>query len=184
MHLTKKAGRGATPASVSMAVIAVMTAALTIARVGVAGDLYSGVALLPFTLVLCLPVLLGLSAALTAFYTLPVVIFSHWTCHRYRIPVSRGGKWVAACSTLAAFLAVAVPWCAAEAYEATWGLEYAGSWFAVMGCLWAVATPAALAAHVTIIRENSGHPVRPIGRIAGWGMLALTTEAAFFLLIS
>lgn len=69
---------GAAPSSVSMAVLCVVITALALACTGRLASLPTGGALLPFTLVVGLPVLLGASALLTAAYILPTVALGHW----------------------------------------------------------------------------------------------------------
>ncbi|WP_406386985.1 hypothetical protein [Streptomyces sp. NBC_01618] len=49
------------------------------------------------------------------------------------------------------------------------------------GALWAASAPASFAVHVTVLREDAGRPVRPVGHILLWGTLALSIELTAWL---
>ncbi|GAA3017603.1 hypothetical protein Sfulv_61690 [Streptomyces fulvorobeus] len=49
------------------------------------------------------------------------------------------------------------------------------------GVLWAASAPASLAVHMTVLREEAGRPVRPVGDILLWGTLGLSIELTAFL---
>lgn len=166
---------GAAPSSVSMAVLCVVIAALALAWAGWLARLPTGVALLPLTLVVGLPVLLGSSALLTGAYILPTVALGHWFGRR--AGHGRRWWWVAASTALGLLPAVGLPTMARMSQSGVheWRqLAMDGLLFA--GVLWAASAPASFAVHMTVLREDAGCPVRPVGDILLWGGLGLSIE--------
>ncbi|MET9587999.1 hypothetical protein ABZY10_33925 [Streptomyces sp. NPDC006539] len=166
---------GAAPASVSMAVLCVVITALALAWAGRLAGLPTGGALLPLTLVVGLPVLLGASALLTAAYVLPTVVLGHW----FGRLAGHGRRWwwVAVSTALGLLPAVGLPTMARMSQSGIheWRqLAMDGLLFA--GVLWAVSAPASFAVHMTVLREDAGRPVRPVGDILLWGTLGLSIE--------
>jgi hypothetical protein len=166
---------GAAPSSVSMAVLCVVIAALALAWTGKLDSLPAGVALLPLTLVVGLPVLLAASALLTTAYILPTVALGHW----FGRLAGHGRRWwwVAVSTALGLLPAVGLPTMARMSQSGIheWRrLALDGLLFA--GALWAASAPASLAVHMTVLREEAGRPVRPVGDILLWGTLGLSIE--------
>lgn len=135
----------------------------------------SGLAQFLFTAVVGIPVLLGASALLTAVYVLPAVALGHW----FGRLAGHGRRWwwVAATSTLgllpAAALITVIRVLQSGSHE--WQqLALRTALFA--GALGAASTPAAIAVHMTVLREDAGSPVRPAGDILLWGTLAVSAE--------
>lgn len=129
----------------------------------------------PLALALGLPALLGASALLTAVYVLPTVALGHW----FGRLAGQGRRWwwVAASTALgmlpAAALTVMVR--VLQSGSLAWQqLALDGRLFA--GAVGAASTPASVAVHMTMLREDAGSPVRPVGGILLWGTLALSAE--------
>lgn len=130
--------------------------------------------MLPITLVVGLAVLLGASALLTAVYVLPTVALGHW----FGRLAGHGRRWWwVAATTLgllpaAALITIAhilVSGCHAWQQHTLDGL--------LLACaIGATSTPASVAVHMTMLREDAGSPVRPVGDILLWGSLALSAE--------
>ncbi|WP_328624689.1 hypothetical protein OHA88_06990 [Streptomyces sp. NBC_00353] len=166
---------GAAPSSVSMAVLCVVITALALAWTGRLAGLPTGGALLPLTLVVGLPVLLGASALLTAAYILPTVALGHWFARL--AGHGRRWWWVAVSTALGLLPAVGLPTMARMSQSGIheWRqLAVDGLLFA--GVLWAATAPASFAVHMTVLREDAGRPVRPVGDILLWGTLGLSIE--------
>ncbi|MFJ4839329.1 hypothetical protein [Streptomyces sp. NPDC088746] len=171
---------GAAPSSVSMAVLCVVIAALALACTGRLAGVPTGGALLPLTLVVGLPALLGASALLTAAYILPTVALGHW----FGRLAGHGRKWWwVAVSTVLGLLPVAgLPtiFRMSQSGNHEWRqLAVDGLLFA--GVLWAASAPASFAVHMTVLREDAGRPVRPVGGILLWGALGLSIELSALL---
>ncbi|MFF0450294.1 hypothetical protein ACFYT4_28600 [Streptomyces sp. NPDC004609] len=155
-------------------------AALALAWTGRSGSQPTAVALFPVTLAVGLPVLWGASALLTAAYILPAVALGHWFGR-----LTGHGKrwwWVAASTALGLLPAAGLPTMARILHSEfrDWRqLTMDGLVFA--GALWAASTPASIAVHMAVLREDAGHPVRPVGHILLWGTLALSVELTAWL---
>ncbi|MFF4249393.1 hypothetical protein ACFYY2_33745 [Streptomyces sp. NPDC001822] len=136
--------------------------------------------LLVFTLMIGPPVLLATSALLTVAYILPTVALGHWLGSR-----AGHGKtwwWVAissAAGLLPAVVLAAMVRMSQSGIHAWWHFAVDGFLFA--GVLWVASAPAALAVHVTVLREDRGRPVRPAGDILLWGALGLSIELTVLL---
>ncbi|TXS42411.1 hypothetical protein [Streptomyces sp. OR43] len=167
---------GAAPSSVSMAVLCVVIAALVPAWTAWSGGGSSpGVGALSLVMVLGLPALLGGSALLTAVYVLPTVALGHW----FGRLAGQGRRWwwVAATTALgllpAAALTVMVR--VLRSGSPAWQ-QLALEVLLFAGAVGAVSMPASVAVHLTMLREDAGRPVRPVGGILLWGALALSGE--------
>ncbi|MFF3123814.1 hypothetical protein ACFVRD_16015 [Streptomyces sp. NPDC057908] len=164
-----------------MAVLCVVIAALAPAWTGGFGSDPTAVVLFPVALAVGLPVLWGASALLTAAYILPTVALGHWA-GRLAGHGRRWWWWVAASSALGLLPAAGLPTMARMLHSGfrDWRqLAMDGLLFA--GALWAVSTPASFAVHMTVLREDAGRPVRPVGHILLWGTLALSIELTVWL---
>ncbi|WP_256102521.1 hypothetical protein [Streptomyces sp. Ncost-T10-10d] len=147
-----------------MAVLCVVIAALALAWTGRFGSLPAAVVLFPVTLAVGLPVLWGVSVLLTAAYILPTVALGHW----FGRLAGHGRRWwwVAAGTALGLLPAAGLPTMARMLHVGfrDWRqLAMDGLLFA--GALWAASTPASIAVHLTVLREDAGRPVRPVGHI-------------------
>lgn len=168
---------GAAPSSVSMAVLCVVMPALTpaLSWTGLIGGASPGGLLLPFALVIGLPLLVGASALLTAVYILPTVALGHWLGRL----AGHGRKWWYALAGTAVGLlpVVGLPAVARMSQSGIheWG-RLAADGLLVAAALWLASAPASIAVHVTVLREEAGRPVRPVGGILLWGTLGLTVE--------
>ncbi|MEW1692951.1 hypothetical protein ACIQOF_33130 [Streptomyces sp. NPDC091265] len=166
---------GAAPSSVSMAVLCVVVAALTLAWTGRLASLPAAVALLPLTLMVGLPVLLAASALLTAAYILPTVALGHW----FGRLAGHGRRWwwVAVGTALGPLPAVGLPTMARMSQSGfhEWR-QLAMDGLLCAGVLWVASAPASFAVHVTVLREDAGRPVRSVGDILLWGALGLSVE--------
>lgn len=159
-----------------MAVLCVTVAALALVWIEAFGS-SPGAALLliPVAAVVVPVVLWWASAAVTVAYVLPAVVLAHWFARR--TGRRRQWWWVAASTAFGLLPVVGLPTMARILHGglhdwrqiAVEGLVFAG-------VLWVVATPAALAAHMTVLREDAGDPVRPVGDILLWGTLGLSIE--------
>ncbi|MEV6260662.1 hypothetical protein AB0M42_07850 [Streptomyces sp. NPDC051784] len=168
--------RAGAPPSVSMAVLCVVIPVMAVAaadRLLIASD--GVLLLLILTLTIGPPVLWGASALLTVAYVLPTVALGHWLGSR-----AGHGKtwwWVTIGTALGLLPAVALPTMvrmSRSGMHTWWQLAMDGLLFA--GVLWVAATPAALAVHVAVVREDGGRPVRPVVDILLWGSLGLLIE--------
>ncbi|MFH8471561.1 hypothetical protein [Streptomyces sp. NPDC018000] len=56
-------------------------------------------------------------------------------------------------------------------------------WLLYASALYCISMPAALAAHITVLRADAGHPVRSVGQILGYGSLLLLVELAGVLIV-
>lgn len=173
--------RGAAPSSVSVAVLCVEGLGLLLAMplFGVVPEART-VLVLP----LVLPALVLVSSVVTAVCVLPSVVLGHWLGRR-----GENGErwwWVAAAAGPGVLPAVGLSLAAVAVYgqggvlgsrqDALGRLLYAA-------VLYAVSVPAALAAHATILRADAGRPVRPVGRVLGYGALVLVTELVGVLVV-
>lgn len=165
---------GSAPSSVSMAVVCVVIAALTPALIARSGP-PSGGALLPLALVVGLPLLWGASALLTAVYVLPTVALGHWLGRL--AGHGRRWWWVTAGTTVGLLPILGLATVARILQSGTheW-LQLSKESVLFAGALWAASVPASLAVHATVLREDAGRPVRPVGDILLWGTLALSIE--------
>ncbi|MFI6960728.1 hypothetical protein [Streptomyces sp. NPDC050255] len=158
-----------------MAVLCVAIAALVPVWTAWTGGSSPAGVMLPFTLMVGLPALMGASAILTAVYVLPAVALGHW----FGRLAGHGRRWwwVAATTALgllpAAALTVMVRVLQSESLA--WQ-QLALDSLLFAGAVGAASTPASVAAHMTMLREDAGRPVRPVGDILLWGTLALSTE--------
>ncbi|PKV89137.1 hypothetical protein BX283_6770 [Streptomyces sp. TLI_146] len=159
-----------------MAVLCVTVAALALVWIEWFGSsLGAAVLLIPVAVVVGPVVLWSVSAAVTVAYVLPAVALAHWFVRR--TGRTNQWRWVAASTALGLLPAVGLPTMARILHGglhdwrqiAVQGLVFAG-------VLWVVATPAALAAHMAVLREGAGEPVRPVGDILLWGTLGLSIE--------
>ncbi|MFD3437048.1 hypothetical protein ACFWU3_06030 [Streptomyces sp. NPDC058685] len=150
-------------------------AALALAWTGRLAGPPAGIALHPLTPVVGLPVLLAVSALLTAAYVLPTVALGHWFGRR--AGHGRRWWWVAVGTAVGLLPAVGLPTMARMSQSGIheWRqLAMDGLLFA--GVLWAASAPASLAVHMAVLREDEGRPVRPVGDILLWGTLGLSIE--------
>lgn len=158
-----------------MAVLCVALAALTPAWVAwLGGGPSPGVGVL-LTLVAGLPALLGASALLTAVYVLPTVALGHW----FGRLAGHGRRWwwVAATTTLGLLPAAALITIAHILVSGSHAWQqHTLDGLLLAGTLGAASTPASVAVHMTMLREDTGSPVRPVGDILLWGSLALSAE--------
>lgn len=169
---------GAAPSSISMAVLCVVLPAMAVAVAWAArlvGAPEGVLLLILFTLVVGPPVLLAVSALLTAVYVLPTVALGH----RLGRLSGHGRRWwwVVAGTALPPLPVIGLPVAALMLRNGTheWRqLAMAGSLTA--GALWAASVPACLAVHMAVLREDEGRPVRPVGDILIWGTLGLSVE--------
>jgi hypothetical protein len=126
------------------------------------------------------PVLWGASAILTAVYVLPAVALGHWLGRL--AGHGRRWWWVAATTTLgmlpAATLITMIRVGQSGSHE--WQ-QLAVDAMLFAGAVGAASAPAAVAVHLTMLREDAGSPVRPVGAILLWGTLALSAELTAFL---
>ncbi|MFG3280507.1 hypothetical protein [Streptomyces sp. NPDC048111] len=156
-----------------MAVLTVVLSAVLLICSYHADGLATAVMLVPVALAVGVPLLIGVSALLTAAYVLPAVALGHWLAGR---PGRAGGRrWVVVGSVLGLLPVVGLPTavCMLRSGTRAWPqLALDGGLLA--GCLWLLGAPALCAVHLTVRREDAGRPVRPVGRILGWGILALT----------
>lgn len=117
-----------------------------------------------------LPVLWGASALLTAVYVLPAVALGHW----FGRLAGHGKRWWWVAATTAPGLLPAAALITVvrmlQGGNPDWRL------LSLAGALGAASTPAAVAVHVTVLREDAGRPVRPVGGILLWAALALSAE--------
>ncbi|WP_285565476.1 hypothetical protein [Streptomyces sp. RTGN2] len=168
---------GAAPSSVSMAVLCVVMPALApaLSWTGLIGGASPGGLLLPLALVIGLPLLVGASALLTAVYILPTVALGHWLGRL----AGHGRKWwYALAGTAVGLLPVVGLHAVARMSQSGihgWG-RLAADGLLAAAALWVASAPASIAVHVTVLREEAGRPVRPVGGILLWGTLGLTVE--------
>ncbi|MFJ8864250.1 hypothetical protein ACIRD6_00575 [Streptomyces sp. NPDC102473] len=150
-------------------------AALALAWTGRLPGLPANIVLLPLTLVVGLPVLLSASALLTAAYVLPTVALGHWLGRL----AGHGRKWwwVTVSTALGLLPAVGLPTMARMSQSGIheWR-QLVMDGLLCAGVLWAASAPASLAVHMTVLREDAGRPVRPVGDILLWGTLGLSVE--------
>ncbi|MFJ8863779.1 hypothetical protein ACIRD8_35895 [Streptomyces sp. NPDC102451] len=166
---------GAAPSSVSMAVLCVAIAALALAWTGRLASLPAGIALLPLALVIGLPVLLAASALLTAAYVLPTVALGHWLGRR--TGHGRRWRWVAVSTALGLLPVVGLLTMARMSLSGIheWR-QLAMDGLQCAGVLWTASAPASFAVHMTVLREDAGRPVQPVGDVLLWGTLGLSIE--------
>lgn len=175
---------GAAPWSVSIAVLCVVTTAMTVAAAEWLVSASDG--MLPFLLFMLVigpPVLVAAGALLTAVYVLPAVVLGHWFGRR--AGHGRRWWWVAVSTALGLLPAVGlltvVRLLQGGVHE--WRqLAMDGLLFA--GVLWTISAPASLAVHMTVLREDAGRPVRPVVDILLWGTLLLAIEVTVLLALS
>ncbi|WP_229847787.1 hypothetical protein [Streptomyces melanogenes] len=151
-------------------------AALVLIWIEAFGGSPEGAAVLIPVAVVAGPVMfVSVSAAVTVAYVLPAVALAHWFARR--TGRRRQWRWVAASGALGLLPAAGLPTLFRILHGglhdwrriAVEGLVFAG-------VLWIVATPAAVAAHMTVLREDAGDPIRPVGDILLWGTLGLSIE--------
>lgn len=165
---------GAAPSAVSMAVLCVVMAALVPVWIAWSDGTSPGAALIPLSLV-GLPVLLGASALLTAVYVLPTVALGHW----FGRLAGHGRRWwwVTATTTLGLLPAAALIAVVGALQGGSREWRHLTLYGLLSACaLGAASAPASVAVHMTMLREDAGRPVRPVGDILLWGTLALSVE--------
>ncbi|MFF1477160.1 hypothetical protein ACFVYD_06230 [Streptomyces sp. NPDC058301] len=164
-----------------MAVLCVTVALLALVWIEAFGSSSgASVLLIPVAVVVGSVVLWWVSAMVTVAYVLPVVALAQWFARR----TGRGRQWpwVVASAALGLLPVAGLP-TMARILRGGFGdwrqVAVEGLLFA--GALWVVSTPAALAAHVTVLREDAGEPIRPVGDILLWGLLGLLVELTVWL---
>ena len=175
---------GAAPWSVSIAVLCVVTTAMTVAAAnGFSRAPPTACSRSFFMLVIGPPVLVAASALLTAVYRPAGCGFGALVRAARR---AREKVVVVAVSTAlgllpAVGLLTVVRLLQGGVHE--WRqLAMDGLLFA--GVLWTISAPASLAVHMTVLREDAGRPVRPVVDILLWGTLLLAIEVTVLLALS
>ncbi|OKJ68572.1 hypothetical protein [Streptomyces sp. CB02460] len=175
---------GAAPSSVSIAVLCVaLLASVPLWSGRLAAPEESVGLTLALVLVAGAPLLWALSGLVTLVYVLPLVAMAHRFGRRSGRGERRRYVWAA---TLLGLLPAAVLPTLVLMVRAGTGewLQLAAKGASAAAALWIATAPAVLAVHLTLGRERTGRPVRPVVDILLWGTLGLCVEYAGWLVLT